>query len=167
MIRRRLAVIIAGLCFTFPVYGQEALTPTALEGAWILQSLTMDGEEVPATGYMFFSGRHYSFITNMYRPSLTRESGRRPLEELRESEKDLFVEAFRSLTAAAGLYIIEGEEIAYVMEVVRSPYLKGATSSKRKSWLQGNRLIQDFQGGEHHRVMIWQKVREDQQDTEE
>ena len=117
---KSLTALGAFVCFGATLCAQErTLSHSSLEGPWMLQSLTMEGKEVPATGYMLFHGDHYTFITNMERPSLVPETGRKPLDQLSESEKDLFVEAFRSMTAAAGSYSIQGDQIAYVMEVVQ------------------------------------------------
>lgn len=137
---------------------RNTLSPAYLEGAWKLTQQTWDGEDVPSTGYMFFHGRYYSFLTNTPRPDLPREAARKGPSEMTETEKDLVVEAFHSMTAAAGTYLIDGDQISYVMEVVRSPHLTGNTSSKRRCRLEGDRMIQEFTGGGHHRVMVWEKV---------
>lgn len=78
------------ICFTVTLQAQDLLTPSSLQGTWKLVSLTIEGKDIPATGYLIFEGRHYSFITNLERPALTREIGRKPLDQLAEAEKNLF-----------------------------------------------------------------------------
>lgn len=155
---KRLAVLAVCMGVAVALQVQTTLlTPSSLEGTWKLRSLSLDGKDTPATGYMIFHGNHYAFITNMERPKLTAEISRKTVGRLSEAEKDLYVEAFRSLTAAAGSYTLEGDQIVYLMEVVRSPHLAGA-QEKRKSWFEGTRLVQDFEGGGRPRIMIWERV---------
>ena len=147
----------ACLCFCLTLCAQTPLTPSALEGAWKLRSLSMDGKKTSATGYMLFHGNYYSFITNMERPKLTAEISRKPGRELTEAEKDMHIETFRSMTASAGSYSIEGDQIVYHQEVTRLPHLVGSREG-RKSWFEGDRLLQDFVGGGRRRVMEWERV---------
>lgn len=158
MARASTAVLISAcICFGTSLHSQGSLATSALEGAWKLRSLSIDGKDTPATGYMIFHGNHYAFVTNRERPKLTAEISRKPTAQLSEAEKNIYVEAFRSMTAAAGPYAVEGDTIVYLMEVARSPHLVGATE-RRKSRLEGNRLIQDFEGGGRRQVMVWERA---------
>jgi hypothetical protein len=118
---------------------------------------SLDGKPVTATGYMLFSGDRYSFITNTERPKITREASGKPVGQMTEEEKSLNIEALRSMAASAGSYSIEGERIDYHPEVTRMPFLVGETE-KRKSWFDGDRLMQDSTGWGARRVMEWERV---------
>ena len=136
---------------------QQSLVPAVLEGAWKLQSLSYNGEKQEAIGYMLFHGNFYSFVTTRKRPKLTSETSRKPVKEMTDAEKNLIVEAYNSMTSAAGTYSIEGDTIAYLREAVRSPHLQGR-KEMRKSWFEGGRLIQDFEGGGRRQVYVWERV---------
>jgi hypothetical protein len=137
---------------------QPPVTTAALQGMWKLTSLSMDGVERPTSGYMVFSGDRYIFVTTRgERPHLPEESSRTAPSQMSDADKSLYVEAFRTMTAAAGTYTLVGHEIHYLREVVRSPQLTGKVE-KRPSRLEGNRLIQDFIGGGQRQVMVWERV---------
>jgi hypothetical protein len=145
--------------FTAPAFAQQQpVTPAALEGAWKLTSLSYDGKPQPATGYIVFHGSHYSYVTNRERPKLPNGVGTKPPEQLTAEENRAYVEAFRQMTAAAGRFSIEKDEIALVMEVVRTPNLAGQTE-RRKSWFENGKLVQDFTGGGQRQVYIWERVK--------
>ena len=138
---------------------QQSVTSAALQGTWALRSLSYDGVPQTATGYMIFQGSHYSFLTNRTRENLTPGIGAKSLEELTEQEKQLYINAFRNMTAAAGPFTVEGDQIVYVMEVVRTPNLAGRRE-ERKSWFENGRLVQDFMGGGRRQVYVWERVEE-------
>ena len=140
-----------------PVRAQHALSAADLQGTWKLVSLTFDGQPQKATGYMVFQGGHYSFITNRERPRLPAGVGDKPPAQLNAGEVRAYVEAFRNMTAAAGPFSVKGEEVVYVMEVVRTPNLAGQTE-ERKSWIENGRLVQDFIGGGRRQVYVWERV---------
>lgn len=148
------AVVLAWL--VIPAAAQQAVTPAALQGTWILRSLSYDGVPQTATGYMIFQGSHYSYVTNRTRSKFTPGIGAKSVEQLTEGEKRLYVEAFRNMTAAAGPFTVKGDEVVYVFEVVRTPNLVGGTE-ERKSWFDGGRLVQDFMGGGQRQVYVWER----------
>jgi hypothetical protein len=135
----------------------HALSAADLQGTWKLVSLTYDGQAQKATGYMIFQGGHYTFVTNRERPRLPAGVGDKPPAQLNAEEVHAYVEAFRNMTAAAGPFTVKGEEVVYVMEVVRTPNLAGQTE-ERKSWLENGRLVQDFIGGGRRQVYTWERV---------
>jgi hypothetical protein len=144
-----------------PAAAQTPLTPAALQGMWKLTSLSMDGRSQPTSGYMVFARDRYLFVTTRGdRPTMNDGMSRKPPDQLTDAEKTAYVEAFRTMTASAGPFLIVGSEIHYVREVVRSPNLTGLTE-KRGSRLEGNRLIQDFIGGGQRQVMVWDRVGSD------
>jgi glyoxylase-like metal-dependent hydrolase (beta-lactamase superfamily II) len=149
--------IVLRLPLALPAQERAAPTPEQLQGSWKLVSLTYDGEPQTAIGYMLFAGDRYAFVTTRQRPPLTREVNDKAVDQLTSDEKDLYVQAYRSMTAAAGPYSIEKGEILYSREVVRSPHLAG-TAEHRRSWIEGPRLIQDFQGGGRRQVYVWERV---------
>jgi hypothetical protein len=153
------ALLAVAVCSGMVAAAQEhtAPTPADLQGAWKLASLSYDGKPQQAIGYMLFAGDRYAFVTTRERPTLTREITAKKREELTSAEKDLYVQAYESMTAAAGTYAIEKGEIRYMREAVRSPQLAG-TAEHRKSWLEKGRLVQDFQGGGRRQVYIWERV---------
>lgn len=136
---------------------KQAVTPAALEGAWRLASLSYDSVKQEAIGYMLFHGSYYSFVTTRTRPKLTAEIARKPVEALTDAEKMLYIEAYGSMTAAGGTFTIEDGAIHYLREAVRSPHLQGQ-KEHRKSWLEGGKLIQDFEGGGRRQVYVWERV---------
>ena len=152
------AVFSVCLALAQAAVGQvQRVTPAALEGAWKLQSLSYDGEKQEAIGYMLFHGSYYSFVTTRKRPNLTSETSRKSMKEMTDAEKNLVVEAYNSMTAAAGTYAIDGDDISYLREAVRSPHLQGH-NEVRKSRLEGGKLIQDFEGGGRRQVYVWERV---------
>jgi hypothetical protein len=157
----RTAIVMAAVaCAAATASAQQpaAVTPAALQGMWKLTSFSRDGVSMPCSGYMVFTGNRYIFVTTRgVRPNLPEDSGRAPVEALSDSVKSLYVEAFRSMTAAAGTYSLVGPEIHYLREVVRSPQLTGKTE-KRPSRFEGGRLIQDFIGGGERQVLVWERV---------
>jgi hypothetical protein len=106
---------------------------------------------------MIFQGDHYSFVTSRERPMIPAGSGDKPPAQLSPEEVRAYVEAFRNMTSAAGPYSIKGDEIVYVMEVVRTPNLTGRTE-ERKSSIENGRLVQDFMGGGRRQVYTWERV---------
>lgn len=136
---------------------QTPVTPGALEGAWKLQSLSYNGEKQEALGYLVFHGTYYSWVTTRTRPKLTADISRKPVDQLTDAEKQMFIDAYNSMTAAAGPYTIEGGSIAFMREAVRSPHLQGQ-AEVRKSWFENGRLVQDFEGGGRRQVYVWARV---------
>ncbi len=136
---------------------QSPLTEADLQGAWKLASLTYDGKPQTVVGYLVIAGHHYAFVTTRERPKLTREVGDKDTAQLSSEEKDLFVEAFRSMTAAAGTYRIQKGEVQFLREAVRSPHLAG-TYENRPSRIEKGMLVQDFVGGGRRQVYTWQRV---------
>jgi len=158
---RALALLgLISLVVTMPAAtasAQHSLTAADLQGAWTLVSLTYDGAPQKATGYMIFQGDHFSFVTSRERPRIPAGAGDKPVAALTAEESTAYVEAFRNMTAAAGPFSVKGEEVLYVMEVVRTPNLTGATE-ERKSTLANGRLVQDFMGGGRRQVYTWERV---------
>lgn len=152
-------LVAVALWLTAAALAQEHPAPTReqLQGSWKLVSLSYDGKPQAAAGYMLFAGDRYAFVTTRERPPLTREVNDKTVDQLTSEEKDLYVQAYRSMTAAAGPCTIEKGEILYMREVVRSPHLAG-TAEHRRSWIEGTRLIQDFQGGGRRQVYVWERV---------
>jgi Lipocalin-like domain len=141
-----------------PSFAQQHTPTTAeLQGTWKLVSLTFDGQPQKASGYMIFQGGSYSFITSRERPRIPAGAGEKPPAQLTPEEVGAYVEAFRNMTAAAGPFSIKGDEILYVMEVVRTPNLAGQTE-ERKSWLENGKLMQDFMGGGRRQVYVWERA---------
>lgn len=157
----RYGFVLAAVCALAPalVAAQEkaAPTPERLQGAWKLQSLTYDGEPQVATGYILFVGDRYSFVTTRKRPVPPGDMPDRPVSEMSDAEKTFYVEAYRSMTAAAGTFRIENGEIQLMREAVRSPQSTN-TYEKRRSWFEGDRLVQDFTGGGRRQVYVWERV---------
>jgi hypothetical protein len=153
-------VLIVSVVMTMSVAAlaaQHTLAAADLQGAWKLVSLTYDGAPQPATGYMIFQGDHYSFVTSRERPKIPAGAGDKTPAALTAAENSAYVEAFRNMTAAAGPFSVTGDEVVYVMEVVRTPNLAGQTE-ERKSTIQGTRLVQDFIGGGRRQVYTWERV---------
>jgi opacity protein-like surface antigen len=144
------------LCLGAAAAAQPALTQPVLQGTWTLKSVSYDGVPQTATGYMMFSGGHYSYVTNRSRRELTPGIGGKTPDALSEEEKRLYVEAFRNMTAAAGPFRIEGDEIVYVFDVVRTPNLVGQTERRKSSFTDG-RLVQDFVAGGQRQVYVWER----------
>jgi hypothetical protein len=136
---------------------QQAVSVTELQGAWKLKSLSFDGADQAASGYLVFNGHHYSFITTRARRKFTSGMGIKPFGQLTEDEKALYVEAFRNMTCAAGTFSVEGDEVVLTMEVVRTPSLEGG-NERRKSRFEGPLLVQDFMGGGRRQIYVWEKV---------
>jgi hypothetical protein len=154
---RSRSILLCVVMSAVPASAQHALSAADLQGAWKLVSLTYDGAPQPATGYMIFQGDHYSFVTNRERPKIPAGAGDKPPAALTAAESSAYVEAFRNMTAAAGPFSIKGDEVVYVMEVVRTPNLAGQ-AEERKSTIQGARLVQDFMGGGRRQVYTWERV---------
>jgi hypothetical protein len=139
-----------------PSFAQKTPTAAELQGTWRLVSLSFDGQPQKATGYMIFQGENYSFITNRERPRIPAGAGEKDPGKLNAEEIRAYVEAFRNMTAASGPFSLKGDEIVYVMEVVRTPNLAGQTE-ERKSWFENGRLVQDFMGGGRRQVYVWER----------
>ncbi len=150
-------ISLCGAMSAATALAQHSLTAADLQGAWTLVSLTYDGAPQKATGYMIFQGDHYSFVTNRERPQIPAGAGDKAAGALTAGENKAYVEAFRNMTAAAGPFSVKGEEVLYVMEVVRTPNLAGQTE-ERKSTLENGRLVQDFMGGGRRQVYTWERV---------
>lgn len=140
-----------------PAVAQQPVTVASLQGAWKLVSLSYDGKPQKASGYIVFSGNHYTFVTNRERPMLPDGVGTKTPEQLTAEENRAYVEAFRNMTAAGGPFTIKGEQILLVREVARTPNLTGGTET-RKSWFDNGRLVQDFMGGDLRQVYIWERA---------
>ena len=140
-----------------PSFAQQTPTTADLQGTWKLVSLTFDGQQQKATGYMIFQGTNFSFITSRERPRIPAGAGEKPPAQLNTEEVRAYVEAFRNMTAAAGAFSIKGDEILYVMEIARTPNLAGQTE-ERKSWVENGRLVQDFMGGGRRQVYVWERT---------
>ena len=153
------SLAVLGICVLAPgpAAAQEPVTPAGLEGAWKLQSLSYDGQPQEAVGYLVFHGQYYSWVTTRKRPNLTAEISRKPAQELTDADKLLIIEAYNSMTAAAGTYTIDKGAIAFMREAVRSPHLKGS-AEVRASWFEKGKLIQDFEGGGRRQVYVWERV---------
>lgn len=150
--------IVYGICASAALAQQRPPTPSELQGAWKLTSLTRDGQSRPASGYLLFDGNHYTYLTTRERPDLAEEVGRKSLEQLTDAEKVQYVELFRSMTAGAGTYTIENGEIVFVFEVARLPHLIGGRE-KRKAWMENGKLIQEFIAGGQRQVYVWERVK--------
>lgn len=151
-------VALAGAAGSAAAQQAPPVTAASLQGMWTLTSYSRDGVSMATSGYMVFRRDRYIFITTRgKRPDLPEDSSRAPAEQLSSEVKNLYVAAFRSMTAAAGTYSLVGNEIHYLREVVRSPQLTGKTE-KRASRFESGRLIQDFIGGGERQVLVWERV---------
>jgi hypothetical protein len=130
-----------------------------LQGAWRLVSREVAEKKERADGLMLFSGHYMSFITTGERPDIAPELHQKPLADLTEAEKQLFLEAYRKMTSAAGTFVVEEGEIVFSLQVSRQPRMPKAPE-KRKSWLEGDRLVQDFVNTRGvHSVLVWERAR--------
>jgi hypothetical protein len=130
-----------------------------LQGAWRLVLREVGGKKEEAKGLMFFAGNRLGFITTGVRPDLPSELNTKPVAELTDAEKVLFVEAYRSMTSAAGTYTIENGEIRFTVEVSRQPRLP-TKPEDRKSWIEGERLVQDFVNSRGvHSLYVWERAK--------
>ena len=162
VLKRTVVVGAVLACGAFGMSAQQQRkvpTQADLQGAWRLVSLEMGGQPRKAEGFMFFAGNHLGFITTRERPDLPPELNSKPVDQLTDAEKALFVHAYRNMTSAAGPYTIEGDEISFTVQVSRQPRLP-TRPEKRKSWIEGDRLTQDFVGGSGDRIVfVWERVK--------
>jgi hypothetical protein len=151
--------VLAGTAWAQTPDAHKAPAPAELQGAWRLASREVAGVQDKAEGLMFFAGNRMGFVTSTDRPDMDPALNQKPLEQLTSDEKDLFVQAYRGLTAAAGTYEIVNGEISFTLQVSRQPRLP-TKPENRRSWIEGERLVQDFVNSRgQHAIYIWERAR--------